>query len=299
MRTWGVGTLLVAALCAVEVMASGCGESRPHPLAAEASPSIVPAYADTMPPTKAVMALVPSTASTLAVTDLDQAKVLLGAESVTGHAPDGDQRAMWGRIDHETPQVTAGLLRGVDAELRGHYGWGAADVRWQASFTGGFAIRVADSVQPQRAIQAGLGPLKGAAYDAARHLITKGTVTVGSPSWASDPAMVAIAPGPAASTYVAKGCTNDVPGAGDDSRLQPLRAYSVEFGGGIATVRLGSGREDVFERMGLGAGVPAYAQTFTHGVADPGSGRMGFRLSDPVLAASLVTREPLPFAACG
>lgn len=300
MRTWGVATLVAALAVSGVLGVSGCGAERPHPLAADATPTIKPVYADTMEPSKAVMALVPPDATTLEVTNYDQIKILFGAERVTGRAPEGDQRALWSRADHESAQLTHGLLRGVDQELRRRFGWGAADVSWEASFGGGatgFVIRVADTVQPEKAIQAGVGPLRGAAYDAGRHLITKGTVAVGQESWGSDPVMVAVAGGPGTSTYVVKGCAHGAH-VTTTTAMRQVSAYSVEFGGGIATVRIGTERDDLFDRMKLGAAVPAYAKAFTHGVGDPGSGRMGFRISDPVAAASLVTHEPMPYAAC-
>ncbi|MBO0842838.1 MAG: hypothetical protein J2O46_06610, partial [Nocardioides sp.] len=227
--------------------------------------------------------------------------IMLGLESVAGRASAADQQALWTQADHNSAQFTHGLLRGVDGTLRSRFRWGAADVKWEATFTGGTAsgmvIRLANGIDPTAAISAGVGPLKGAAYDAQRHLITKGTVAVGQESWGSDPAMLAVAGEPAASTYVAKGCSAATVAPG--TRLKPVAAYSVGIGDGLATVWIGEDREDLFERMRLGDGVPAYRQTFISPVGDPTAGRMGFKVSSPVAAADLVARQPLPFAACG
>ena len=87
-------------------------------------------------------------------------------------------------------------------------------------------------------------------------------------------------------------------GPKEKTRLAPVEAYSVEFGGGLATLRLGEDRDDLFVRLKLGDRVAAYKKVFTHGVADPSTGRIGFRVTNPVTAATLVTSEPVPFAVC-
>ncbi|OIJ25248.1 hypothetical protein UG56_018620 [Nocardioides luteus] len=279
----------------------GCGDDS-EPKKPEAAPTenTYPVYAATMNPVEAAMTFVPETATTLAVTDYDEVKSLFGLEDITSRSSPADQSDLWGRADKEAAQVSGGLLRDVDQRLRDKYAWGAADVIWEARFTGGgkdgFVIKVADRVKPGHAIKAGVGPLKGATFDPETHVITKHTVTPDAANWASQETMLAVAGGPATSTYVVKGCAEG--GPKEKTRLAPVEAYSVEFGGGLATLRLGEDRDDLFVRLKLGDRDAAYKKVFTHGVADPSTGRIGFRVTNPVTAAALVTSEPVPFAVC-
>ena len=279
---------------------AGCGDDS-EPKKPEAAPTenTYPVYAASMNPVEAAMTLVPASAKTLAVTDYDEVKSLFGLDDVTSRSSPADQSDLWGRADKSAAQVSGGLLRGVDQRLREKYKWGAADVVWEARFTGGkdgYVIKVADRVKPGHAIKAGVGPLKGARFDPETHLITKNTATPDEENWAAQEAMVAVAGGPATSTYVVKGCAEG--GPKEKTRLAPVEAYSVEFGGGLATLRLGENRDDLFYRLKLGDRVAAYKKVFTHGVADPSTGRIGFRVTNPVTAATLVTSEPVPFAVC-
>lgn len=279
----------------------GCGDdSEPKKPEAAASEDAYPVYAATMDPTEAAMTLVPADAKTLAVTDYDEVKSLFGLDDITSRSSPADQNDLWNRADKEAAQVSGGVLRGVDQRLRDTYKWGAADVIWEARFTGGgkegYVIKVADRVKPGPAIKAGVGPLKGATFDPETHLITKNTATPDDENWAAQEVMVAVAGGPATSTYVVKGCAEG--GPKEKTRLAPVEAYSVEFGGGLATLRLGEDRDDLFVRLKLADQVPAYKKVFTNGVADPASGRIGFRVTSPVTAATLVTTEPVPFAVC-
>lgn len=279
----------------------GCGDDS-EPKKPEAAPSedTYPVYAATMGPVEAAMTFVPEGAKTLAVTDYDEVKSLFGLDDITGRSSPADQSDLWNRADKEAAQVSGGLLRGVDQRLRDTYQWGAADVVWEARFTGGgkdgYVIRVADRVKPGPAIKAGVGPLKGATFDPETHLITKNTARPDAENWAAQEVMVAVAGGPATSTYVVKGCAEG--GPKEKTRLAPVEAYSVEFGGGLATLRLGEDRDDLFYRLKLGDQVAAYEKVFTNGVADPSTGRIGFRVTNPVTAATLVTTEPVPFAVC-
>lgn len=279
----------------------GCGDdSEPKKPDAAATESTYPGYAAAMDPVEAAMTLVPERAKTLAVTDYDEVKSLFGLDAITSRSSPADQRDLWSRADKGAAQVSGGLLRGVDQRLQNRYKWGAADVTWEARFTGGgkegFVIEVADRVKPGPAIKAGVGPLKGAKFDPETHLITKNTATPDAENWAAQEAMIAVAGGPATSTYVVKGCAEG--GPKEKTRLAPVEAFSVEFRGGLATLRLGEDRDDLFVRLKLGDRVAAYKKVFTNGVADPSSGRIGFRVKSPVTAATLVTSEPVPFAVC-
>ena len=288
-------------LVVVSVALGGCGDdSTPSTPEAVATQESYPVYAATMDPAEAAMTFVPADAKTLSVTDYDEVKALFGLEDVTSRSSPADQRDLWSRADKEAAQVSGGLLRGVDQQVRDRFSWGAADVDWEARFTGGkqagFVIRVADRVKPGGAIKAGIGPLKGARFDPKTHLITKHTAAADVENWASRDDLVAVAGAPATSTYVVNGCSEG--GPKEKTRLAPVTSYSVEFGGGLATVRLGEDREDLFVRLALGDRVAAYQKSFTGGVGDPSSGRIGFRVSDPVRAAELVMTKPVPFAVC-
>ena len=296
-RRWGICVLAVGLALALV----GCGDdSEPKRPEAAASEDPYPVYAAAMDPVEAAMTLVPEGAKTLAVTDYDEVKSLFGFDDITSRSSPAGQSDLWNRADKEAAQVSGGLLRGVDQRLRDTYKWGAADVVWEARFTGGgkdgYVIKVADRVKPGPAIKAGVGPLKGARFDSETHLITKNTASPDAENWAAQEVMVAVAGGPATSTYVVKGCAEG--GPKEKTRLAPVEAYSVEFGGGLATLRLGEDRDDLFVRLKLADQVPAYKKVFTNGVADPASGRIGFRVTSPVTAATLVTSEPVPFAVC-
>lgn len=296
-RRWGISALAVGLALALV----GCGDDS-TPKKPEAAPAeeTYPAYAATMDPTEAAMTFVPVGATTLAVTDYDEVKSLFGLDDTTSRSGPAEQSELWSRADKEAAQVSGGLLREVDQQLRTTYRWGAADVVWEARFSGGgeegFVIKVADRVKPGAAIKAGVGPLKGASFDPKTHLITKHTAAADAENWAAQETMLAVAGGPAASTYVVKGCAEG--GPKEKTRLAPVEAYSVEFGGGLATLRLGEDRGDLFYRLKLGDQAAAYTKVFTHGVADPSTGRIGFRVTNPVTAATLVTSEPVPYAVC-
>ncbi|MBB3087841.1 hypothetical protein [Nocardioides albus] len=296
-RRWGISALAAGLALAMV----GCGDDS-EPKKPEAAPSEAdhPAYATTMDPAAAAMSFVPADARTLAVTDYDEVKSLFGLDAVTSRSSPADQKDLWNRADKEAAQVSGGLLRGVDQRLRDKFSWGAADVAWEAKFAGGgkegFVIKVADRADPRQAIKAGIGPLRGAEFDPKTHLITKNTAAPDAENWAADEAMVAVAGGPATSTYVVKGCAEG--GPKEKTRLAPIEAYSVEFGGGLATLRVGEDRDDLFVRLKLGDQAAAYKKVFTNGVADPSTGRIGFRVTNPVTAATLVTSDPVPFAVC-
>jgi hypothetical protein len=93
---------------------------------------------------------------------------------------------------------------------------------------------------------------------------------------------------------VARGCLPDQGGA----ELDELDTYAVQFEGTLVTARLGEGRHDLFTRMRAAAGQPDFADAYEGGVADPRTGRIGFRMSDPAAAARLALQHRLPFAGC-
>jgi hypothetical protein len=145
----------------------------------------------------------------------------------------------------------------------------------------------------QQAVRARIGPLAGAVVDASARLVSSQALPASDPGWSD---LAALVTGPEAeSTYVARGC---LPGDAQGQRLEPLDAYAVSFGQTLATAYLGANRDDLFVRMRLGDTVPRFREVFTHGAADPGTGRIGFTMTDPVDAAQQALRSKLPFAIC-
>ncbi len=67
-------------------------------------------------------------------------------------------------------------------------------------------------------------------------------------------------------------------------------------------MRLGALRDDMFDRARLPDVLPRTDPEFGLGyadpVADPGGGRIGYRLGDPAVAARLARERHLPFAVC-
>ena len=295
-KRWGMGLVAV-----VMLTATGCGGhhvARPEPRPS-ASSTVVPAFDATLPPARAVLALVPRAATTLTVTDFDQIRAQYGEQpGVPG---------FWRQASKHAPMLSTDMLRPYAAQL---HGFTPDDVSWEAHYAGadgstsgwvlGFGTGT-DMSAVQQAVTAGVGPLAGASVDAADHLVTSRQLGAGDARWTDlaglvDPGGAAGQAGPEAeATYVARGCL-----AGDTGgqRLQPLTAYAVSFGETLATAYLGAGRDDLFTRMRLGDRVPAFSADFVHGAADPSTGRIGFTMTDPVDAAQLALRSKLPFAVC-
>ena len=282
----------VGLVAAVLLVLSGCGgEPAASPSAAPLSRSTpAAAYDPSLPPARAVLALVPHAAATLSVTDFDQVRAQYGAEP-------GDA-TFWKQATAHAPLLSTDMLRGYAGRLRG---FTPDDVSWEARYAGdgpgatgwvlGFGPDT-DMAAVQRAVADGIGPLKGTVVDTAARLVTSQAVPDTDPRWLDLADLV----GPEAeATYVARGC---LPGDTRGERLQPLDAYAIGFGQNLATVYLGPDREDLFVRMRLGGSVPAFSAALTHGAADPRTGRVGYEITDPVDAAQLALRGELPFAVC-
>jgi hypothetical protein len=288
-KRWGMG------LVAVVLLTAGCGDhhvARPEPRPS-ASHAAAPAYDAALPPTQAVLTLVPRAATTLTVTDFDQIRARYGEQP---GAP-----GFWKRASRHSPLLSTGMLRPYAAQL---HGFTPDDVSWEAHYSAaddslsgwvlGFSATT-DMSAVQQAATAGVGPLAGASIDAADHLATSRQLDAGDARW-TDLAGLAGQLGPEAeATYLARGC---LAGDTDGQRLQPLTAYAVSFGETLATAYLGIGRDDLFTRMRLGDRVPTFSADFVNGAADPSTGRIGFTMTDPVDAAQLALRSKLPFAVC-
>lgn len=314
--------MLVGAL-----VVTGCSAEAPDPVPVppldaptETGP---PSYDDTLASAPSVLALVPDDATTLAVTDFEQVRLVLGASLVTGQSPTAERESFWQQAERESPLLSTGMLRPFDTRLSRDYGFTQDDVAWEATFSGpageGWVLAFRDDLDlagVQRAVSDGVGPLGGAEVDTATGLVSSGTAADGESSWAADPALVdLVSPAAASATYVERECVPfeiafgadveddlaETPAA-DLAELEPLTSWSLSFGGELATVRLGAPRTDVFERMRLADTLPAtepeFGTGFTAGVADPAGGRIGYSMPDPAAAALLTRERHLPFAVC-
>lgn len=315
-------TVLVVALAV-----TGCSADEPDPVPApplgEPTETGPPAYDTALASAPAVLALVPDDATTLSVTDFEQVRLLLGASLLTSESPAVERERFWRQAEADAPLLSTGMLRPVEARLLRDYGFTQDDVQWEASFSGpagdGWVLALRDDLDLDavgRAVVDGVGPLAGAEVDADNRLVSIGTAPDGESSWAADAELVAlVSQAEANATYVERECVPfesafgaDVEDelaatpAADLAELETLEAWSLSFGGSLATARLGADRTDVFERMRLAENLPAtepeFARGFTDGVADPVGGRIGYSMPDPAAAALLTRQRNLPFAVC-
>jgi hypothetical protein len=301
---------------------TACSTAHPRVYQQRPDPApVIEAYDATLDPSAAVLPLVPAAATRLEVTDFTQLRLTLGFGELDGTSPAADRARFWHDLP-STASLSSGLLRPVDARLRQRFGFGADDVDWEATYSGGgqdgWVIAFREDLamgQVQRAVQAGVGPLKGAVVDAADHLVTSAAPPVGADSWGHDPQLVALVGRPADATYVQRGCLpfSSVYGSGVADQLasgpkemlaelQPLDDFAVAFGGQLVTAQLGTGRDDLFQRLRIAGVLPAtkpnFDQAFARGVADPSTGRLGFEIGRPQDAVRLTEQQRLPFAVC-
>ena len=311
------------------LLAAGCGSVPPPddpPASAPVRLPGSPSYDARREPAAAVLPLVPASATRLVVTDLDEVRTQLGVPGEGGADPAADRADFWRRAAREAPPLDAVLSRGSTGRGRTA---GAAlpagvsrdDVAWRAEFSGpagsGWVLALhpdVDLATLARSLHAAGKPLRAARVLAGDRLVVSGVSTDSHLSWATDPAVVHLVGDPAEATYVHRGCLPTrtalgVPRAGLDRAvrrhlrdLAPLGGVALAFGDHIATVRTNSGRPDLFDRLRLGAatppGVDGFAGGFRQGVADPTTGRLGFEVPRPALAAALVRRDELPPAVC-
>lgn len=299
-RVRGVVAQALGAAVVLSLGSACSGDEDPFVTAPTASASPVSSYDGALEAAAAVLPLVPEAATTLAVTDFEEVKAQLGVASVVGTSPQAQQDELWRTADKVAPLLSRGLLRPVQARVAQH-GFTQADVLWEAHFSGpatGWVMRLRDGVDPAAvtaAVEAGIGPLRGATVLPDLQLVVSGTTADGDASWADLPEVVSLVGREMSATYVQRGC---LPGDTGGLRLEELAAYAVEFASTLATAQLGQGRGDLFDRLAVGEALPSFASVFTQGVADPSSGRIGYRMSDPAQAADLALRGRLPFAVC-
>ena len=300
--TYGVR---VAVLAGALLMMSGCAGDGTEFLPPEVDAVEVgtPTFDGSLEPNAAVLALVPDDVDTVTVTDYEQVRLQMGLPDLTTADKRADRDAFWARAEAERPLLSTGMLRPIEPKLKREYGLSQLDVAWEAHLFDelgnevGFVLAFRDGTDMAavgRAVDAGFVALEGATVDADHGLVTSGTTDDGDASWAADASVRPLVGLPSNATYVARGCV-DQPVSGN---VDDLEVYSVQFEGTLATARLGESRTDLFDRMRLSDQVPEFDQAYDGGVADPGTGRIGYVMTDPAAAASLAMAGKLPFAAC-
>lgn len=316
----------VAAALAGALLLTACsGDPKPVHQVVPEPEVVVSDYDASKEPSTAVLALVPSAATTLEVTDFDQIRLVLGFSTLDDDTPPADRARFWQRFPR-TAALSTGMLRPAEQRLRTEFGISQDDVAWEASWsadgqtadTKGWVLAFHDDVPVgaiRRAVEAGVGPLAGAVVDESRHLVTSTQPPAVADSWGAEPALVALTGTEAVSTYVERGCTpfDTVFGAGMQEQLaaapaaalhglDELDAWSVALGTELVTVQLGEKRADAFDRVRLADVMPPtdpdFALVMSRGVADPASGRLGYVLDDPAAAARLTREGHLPFTVC-
>ncbi|MDN4161183.1 hypothetical protein [Nocardioides abyssi] len=301
----GVAAVLLAGSLAA------CTDDAPEPAPALApSASAVPEFDVRDEAAAAALPLVPASATSLSVTDLERVRLQLGVPDLTGQAPATERDGFWARAERRAPLLTPGLLRPVDERLAAEYGFTQDDVRWEARFDGpdgagwvlSFRLGI-DMAVVQRAVRDRVGVLAGAEVRPEDSLVVSGAAPDATRSWAAEPALLDLVGSPAEATYVERGCV-EAPAGVDTARVDEIEAWSIALQGGLATAWLGPLRSDAFERLRLGETWPedgpgrAFSDGFRDGVADPSTGRVGYRLVDPVAGAALVRDRVAPYAAC-
>ncbi len=297
----------VVVAVALSAALAGCSRDDSEPVLApplEAGGGAPTAYDPELEPARAVLPLVPAEATSLEVTDFDRVRLELGVSDLTGASPAGERAAFWERAAARSPLLSDGVLKPGEQAFAAEYGFTQDDVAWEAHFVtadgAGWVLKLRDGLSPaaiERAAAASSGPLAGAEVDAENLLVLQGAAPDVESSWAADDDLAAVVPEEAAqATYTSNEClTTEV--AGDTGDLVDLGPFSVSYGGRLVTARLGELRTDVFDRAQLTTG-PAFTEALTDVVADPRTGRIGFRMADPALAADLALSGRLPFAVC-
>lgn len=306
-------------MCAMLV--GGC-TSEPKPVYQDqpVPQSIVTEYDSSLEPSAAVLPLVPEAATTLMVTDFDHLRLVLGFGPLTSGSSAADRESFWRQVPRMAT-LSQGVLRPFEQRLRSEFGFSQDDVAWEATYAGeasGWVLAFQDEApmaSVERAVAAGVGPLKDAIVDTDRKLVTSAELPTTDKSWGAVDGLLALVGRQAVSTYVERACLpfDTVFGAGMEAQLaeapaaalraiDELDSFAVALGGELATVQLGPGRSDAFDRVRLAEVMPRtdpeFGLVMTRGVADPSTGRLGYTLADPVAAARLTRERTLPFAVC-
>ncbi len=317
---------LVSLLLAGALALAACGEDpapTPAPSLEAADLSIAPYdAASDVAPGRSALSLIPATATTITITDLDRARAELGVPDLTSADLMAERSDFWERAPRETVLLTEGLLREQGSRLMLDHGFTQDDVDWEAHWVTpdgpGWILAFRPDLPFDRvagAVTQGVGPLKGATADAERHLVSVGLAGADDEVWGDRPdARDLTTAGAAESTYLRLGCVPLATALGPDAGVEEqdavlaghdvtglgdLEAFSVSYGDGLATARLGPGRADLFERSALAAQAPTgFADAFENAVVDPSTGRLGWEVREPRAAAGLTLTDGLPWAVC-
>lgn len=329
-RTIGARATTTAALVATSLLVTGCVAPAEHPVRPRALPTAIPstlAVAVDRPVTDPwrALALVPVTAEFVTITDFDAIRARLGAQAVTSASSPAEREAFWAKAARESVLLSTGLFsRSSDV-----HSLVQDDVAWEVRFDGpegeGYVVAFRPGLDLDR-VRGALGApvMAGARLLEPQNLLVRNTAGKGERVWAMEPAVARLAVtsadgAPAESAYVRRGCVplrtalgaqatyaeeQKVVAAEDPRFLRPLRAFVVEYADDVATARLGVDRLDLHQRAGLVAawpetGNPSVAEAFEgFPAADPATGRIGLRVTDPQAAAAVTLAGRLPFAIC-
>lgn len=314
------------------VLLSGCGGSGNGSAGPTATPTPTVPPSLTLPADQPprdpylTLALVPASAEAVTITDYDAIRARLGLPDLTSDDLMTDRTALWERAQQEAVLLNVGVLREENSLFMLDYGFTQDDVdfetRWSGPDGAGFVIGFRpdqDMAEVQAAVKDGAGPLEGAEVMAEEHLVVRGVADPGALVWASTAGLSDLTDEAAESTYFSKACLPVREALGPDATfedqdalvsrldptyLRPLEAWSVTFTGDVVTARLGVDRIDLHQRANL---VELWPTTGSIGVedafagspvADPGTGRLGLQVRNPVAAATLTLTGQLPFAVC-
>lgn len=321
-----LGTPLAALACLVLTSCGGTTNAERPAQPTEAAPTAIPPVVRSGGPAQ-VLALVPESATTLTITDLDAVRARLGVPNLTSADLMADRTAFWERAGKESVLLTDGLLREDNSAFMLDHGFTQDDVDWEARWTGpdgpGYALAFRPDLDlggVRAAVKAGAGPLdKRSRVLAEDHLLVSGAAAAGDRVWAMDPAITDLVVAGEEAAYLRRGCIPVQEALGVDAtyedqeavlaehdvtELEPLEAVALTFKDEVVTARLGRDRTDLRERADLGPDWPVTGSIgFNDGftgmpVIDPRTGRIGYRLANPVAAANLTLTDLLPFAVC-
>lgn len=320
-----LGTLLAAASVVLTACGGTTSAERADPTESVA-PTTIPSVVRSGGPAQ-VLALVPESATTLTITDFDAIRARLGVPDLTSADLVTDRTAFWERAAKESVLLADGLLREDNSAFMLDHGFTQDDVDWEARWTGpdgpGYALAFRPDLDlgpVKAAVKAGTGPLdKIARVLADDHLLVSGAAAAGDRVWAMDPAITDLVVAGEESAYLRRGCLPVQEALGVDAtyedqeavlaehdvtELEPLEAVALTFKDQVVTARLGLDRTDLRERADLGPDWPVTGSIgFNDGftgmpVIDPRTGRIGYRVANPVAAANLTLTHLLPFAVC-
>ncbi|NYG59426.1 hypothetical protein BJ980_002349 [Nocardioides daedukensis] len=326
-------TRLAASLLLTLVFVSGCSDGPKAPERPQAEPSSTAIPSELQPPTdgavkdpRMVLALVPADAEVLTITDYTELRAYFGVPDLTSDSLMTDRSAFWERVDREAMVLTDGLLREESSRLWLDHGFSQDDVAWEARFTRpqgpGHVLAFRgdqDMDEVAEAVDADVPPLQRSVVLPEQHLVVSGVADEGEPVLASDPALTELLDDGTATAYVRTDCIpiNDALGPDatvedqdalvakvDLDGLDDFGAFAVNVTNGVVTARTARDRTDMHLRADLIDLWPETGPVTWHDafeglpVADAATGRIGFKVRNPVAAAGLVLGDHLPFAVC-